>query len=92
MLAMLLLRRHPRLQPRELLLNLRHNPPLFGEGGDGNLSVANNSLADVRLRAAFALLDKLASFALEEPIQITRVESFGRENGAHSLIRRRVNS
>ena len=23
-------RRHPRLQPRELLLNLRHNPPLFG--------------------------------------------------------------
>ena len=24
-------RRHPRLQPRELLLNLRHNPPLFGK-------------------------------------------------------------
>ena len=26
-------RRHPRLQPRELLLNLRHNPPLFGSRG-----------------------------------------------------------
>ena len=30
-------RRHPRLQPRELLLNLRHNPPLFGKWGDRNL-------------------------------------------------------
>ena len=28
-------RRHPRLQPRELLLNLRHNPPLFGERWEG---------------------------------------------------------
>ena len=29
-------RRHPRLQPRELLLNLRHNAALFGEGWDRN--------------------------------------------------------
>ena len=28
-------RRHPRLQPRKLLLNLRYDPPLFGEGRDG---------------------------------------------------------
>ncbi len=26
-------RRHPRLQPRELLLNLRHNSPLLGDVG-----------------------------------------------------------
>lgn len=28
-------RRHPHLQPRELLLNLRHNLPLFGEWWNG---------------------------------------------------------
>ena len=32
-------RRHPRLQPRELLLNLRHNPPLFGESGQIKLHI-----------------------------------------------------
>ena len=36
-------RRHPRLQPRELLLDLRHNPPLFGEGGERERNIGNRS-------------------------------------------------
>ena len=39
-------RRHPRLQPRELLLNLRHNPPLFGEGWEWERKPRDLWLAD----------------------------------------------
>ncbi len=85
-------RRYPRLQSCELLLNLGDDAALLGEGWNRQECIANNSLTDVRLGSAFALLDQLASLALEETIEVASIKPFGRKYCANRLVRRRINS
>src|SRR5207245_5370013 len=49
----------PRLQPRELLLNLRHNPPLFGEWWDGDSKRSDVSNVQSRNGSAKSVLVEL---------------------------------
>ena len=66
-------RRHPRLQPRELLLNLRHNPPLFvNRRGNGNEQLPKTLVRQVQAAVAatrFHFVDGLARVRFGETLR-----------------------
>ena len=68
-------RHHPRLQPRELLLNLRHNPPLLWNRRDRKLNFAKHRAVNIWLAdAAFAAFNLPPIIrALKKCREITRV-------------------
>src|ERR1035437_9399191 len=68
-------RRHPRLQPRELLLNLRHNPPLLRLGSwKKSFEGTNVAWSHRRIKSALNLLAQ----RINEIIRLNSVEKKSR--------------